>query len=354
MTFFRYYLLLPLFLLYFWFSPFSRPRNVVSTPLVQRANATFYLLARNSDMGGVVATIAQVEDRFNRNFNYPYVLLNDVPFDDKFKNGVRAATNSKVEFGVISPEHWNQPEWIDEQRATAAREKMVEAGVKYGGSVSYRNMCRFNAGFFFQHPLMLQYRWYWRLEPDVKYHCNINFDPFLFMQEQNKTYSFTIATYELPATIPSLWSTVTEYGRKNPAHIAQGNALKFISHNYGQTYNYCHFWSNFEIADMSFWRGDTYQAFFSHLDHAGGFYYEVCITMASFPHLIFSCSPRTHVSSAGATLPCTVWAAALFLDKNQIHFFDEIGYQHDDWSHCPSNPTPQMECTCDPGNSFGA
>jgi hypothetical protein len=34
-------------------------------------------------------------------------------------------------------------------------------------------------------------------------------------------------------------------------------------------------WSNFEIADMDFWRGPAYTAFFEHLDFTGGFYYEV-------------------------------------------------------------------------------
>lgn len=34
-------------------------------------------------------------------------------------------------------------------------------------------------------------------------------------------------------------------------------------------------WSNFEIADMDFWRGEAYSKFFDHLDSTGGFYYEV-------------------------------------------------------------------------------
>lgn len=34
-------------------------------------------------------------------------------------------------------------------------------------------------------------------------------------------------------------------------------------------------WSNFEIADMDFWRGPAYTAFFEYLDSKGGFYYEV-------------------------------------------------------------------------------
>ena len=34
-------------------------------------------------------------------------------------------------------------------------------------------------------------------------------------------------------------------------------------------------WSNFEIADMDFWRGEAYQKFFDFLERKGGFYYEV-------------------------------------------------------------------------------
>lgn len=34
-------------------------------------------------------------------------------------------------------------------------------------------------------------------------------------------------------------------------------------------------WSNFEIANMEFWRGEAYSKFFDYLDQKGGFYYEV-------------------------------------------------------------------------------
>ena len=37
----------------------------------------------------------------------------------------------------------------------------------------------------------------------------------------------------------------------------------------------CTVWSNFEIADMDFWRSEAYMKFFEHLDRKGGFYYEV-------------------------------------------------------------------------------
>ena len=46
-------------------------------------------------------------------------------------------TYSKVEFGVIPHDHWYQPDWIDEDKATKARKHMEENNVIYGGAPSW-------------------------------------------------------------------------------------------------------------------------------------------------------------------------------------------------------------------------
>ncbi|KAJ8085594.1 hypothetical protein PM082_004412 [Marasmius tenuissimus] len=294
------------------------------------ANATFVILARNWEVDGVVRSIQNIEDRFNAG-RYPYVLLNDDDFSDEFKRRVSIMTPARVEFGVIPKEHWNQPSWINEDKASKARETMKAQKVKYGDNVQYRNMCRFNSGFFFRHELLQKYKWYWRIEPDVKFHCDIKTDPFLFMEENDKVYSFTIAVYEIPATILSLWGHVRAFINDHPEYVAKDNSMSFLSNNHGTTYNLCHFWSNFEIADMDFWRGPAYTAFFEYLDSKGGFYYE-----------------------RWGDAPVHSIAAGLFLRKDQIHFFEDIGYQHDDWSHCPLREEvwEKGRCACDQGNSF--
>ena len=60
-------------------------------------------------------------------------------------------------------------------------------------------------------------------------------------------------------------------------------------------------WSNFEIADMEFWRSEAYEEFFVYLESKGGFYYEV----SSPSHILLS---RTNhpCSSVGEMLPFTV------------------------------------------------
>jgi hypothetical protein len=40
-------------------------------------------------------------------------------------------------------------------------------GVGKGWMLSYRNMCRWNSGFFYNHPRLVDYEFYWRVEPDV-------------------------------------------------------------------------------------------------------------------------------------------------------------------------------------------
>lgn len=50
------------------------------------------MLARNSDLKGIIKSMKQMEDRFNKKFKYPYVFLNEEPFNDKFKECVPLLT----------------------------------------------------------------------------------------------------------------------------------------------------------------------------------------------------------------------------------------------------------------------
>jgi alpha 1,2-mannosyltransferase len=108
-------------------------------------------------------------------------------------------------------------------------------------------------------------------------------------------------------------------------------------------------WSNFEIADMDFWRGEAYSAFFDHLDKTGGFYYEVrhfCLTYLRCG-LIFC--------KRWGDAPVHSIAVGVLLPKQQIHWFNNIGYEHHPNTHCPSENDVWRKgrCTCNPNNRFG-
>lgn len=64
---------------------YIEPKITDDIPPPRRANATLLILARNSDLDGVIQSMEQVESKFNRQFNYPWVLLNEVEFSTDFK-----------------------------------------------------------------------------------------------------------------------------------------------------------------------------------------------------------------------------------------------------------------------------
>ena len=49
-------------------------------------------------------------------------------------------------------------------------------------------------------------------------------------------------------------------------------------------------------------------------------------------------------------------AAALFVPRDKIHFFSEMGYEHNPYTHCPKSNEAwaRGKCTCDQRKSFGA
>lgn len=136
--------------------PFLPPIGVrIPQPLnpeTGRANATFVMLARNSDVDGAVSAIRSLEEQFNRRrpSPYPWVFLNEVPFDDEFKQKVSAVASSEVQFGLIKAEEWYQPDWIDEKLVEKGKEWLKNLPepwpIPYADSTPYRNMCRYNSG----------------------------------------------------------------------------------------------------------------------------------------------------------------------------------------------------------------
>ena len=288
----------------------------------RRAKAAIVVLARNSDLHGVLLSMRRLEERFNGKYHYPYVFLNEQAFDDNFKQQTSGSTRGRTMYGLIPSQHWSLPEWLEQEDFDAARARMKQAGVLYADKSSYHFMCRFYSGFFHQHPLLQEFDYYWRMEPDVHYYCDLDYDPFVFMEERGIQYGFVITILELPKTIPSLWNTTRAFMDKHAASLPQENLMDFVTSDSGDDYNLCHFWSNFEIGSFGFLRSEEYQAYFKHLDQANGFFLE-----------------------RWGDAPVHSLAAAMFLNKSQVHHFQDIGYRHNSFTHCPARL--RNNCACD-------
>lgn len=130
------------------------------------------------------------------------------------------------------------------------------------------------------------------------------------MIESNKTYGFTIAVKELKETVPNIFRYASAYKRINnltsqglwemfvepqpeepkdipeetkqslPEEILRGDPSRASLPDIdpeameGEKYNMCHFWSNFEIARLSWFRSKEYEDFFQMMDRSGGFWME--------------------------------------------------------------------------------
>ncbi|KAH3678120.1 hypothetical protein WICMUC_001684 [Wickerhamomyces mucosus] len=293
--------------------------------------ACFVSLARNNDLWSLIGSIKHVEDRFNSKYGYDWVFLNDDKFSEEFKRTTTALISGETKYGLIPKEHWSFPDWIDVDKAAKTREEMRQKKIIYGDSISYRHMCRYESGFFYRHELLKDYDYYWRVEPDIRIYCDINYDIFQFMKDNNKKYGFTISLHEYVDTIPTLWKVTKEFISENPQYVDKNNLIDFISDDGGASYNLCHFWSNFEIGDLNFWRGEAYSKYFDHLDKNGGFFYE-----------------------RWGDAPIHSIAASLFLSKDEIHYFPDVGYFHGPFNNCPINDEFRLDhkCFCNPKDDF--
>lgn len=292
---------------------------------IPKENAVLFTLAREKDFAALARTVRSYEDRFNGKFHYDWIFANQEHFSDDFKRQISTLVSGETFFELIPEEYWSYPSWIDQRKAQQVRAKS-RYDIMYGGSGNYRFMCRFFSGFFYKLDRLKQYDYVWRVEPETELLCDVNYDPFGFMKNNNIHYGFALSIIEFPETVPTLWDTVSSFVEEHPRFINKDNLLDFISDDDGHSYNMCHFWTNFEIVDLSLFRSEAYETFFRSLDVANGFFYE-----------------------RWGDAPVHSIAASLFLAKNQIHHFADIGYYHKPNHNCPidDNVWVKNRCLCD-------
>ena len=148
------------------------------------------------------------------------------------------------------------------------------------------------------------------------------------MEQHNKTYGFVIAIKELVETVPNLFRYASAYKRQHnfkskglwemflkdqptsneikPVESPQSLPAEVLKMDpiekeelaevdpesmEGENYNMCHFWSNFEIARLDFFRSKEYEDFFNMMDHSGGFWAERVTILNRFR---LTCSGEMH------------------------------------------------------------
>ncbi|KAG0677777.1 alpha-1,2-mannosyltransferase (Kre5) [Pichia californica] len=398
-----------------------------------RANAAFVVLARNSEIDGVILSMRSLERRFNQWFNYPWIFLNDEEFTDEFEIRVKEVASGDIQFGLIPSDKWKfknqiskndnkyknkkskkslnklnkkdkekfqQQQQQQQQQSennydsiffNEAVESQGDRGIMYGNMPSYHSMCRFYSGYFFEHPLVQKLNWYWRVEPEVDFYCDLTYDPFIEMEKHGKKYGYTIAIKELVDTVPNLFRYTQKFINENKINLPDtwnlfSNNHKFFKggneDNYKDVknlndffnklkkntiYNYSklHFIkksdNNYSKNEILFLKSITDHSKINGLNNVvdekyNNEEYNLCHFWSNFEiasNEVFN-SPEYKLyydfleesngffTERWGDAPIHSLAIGMFLDLSEIHYFRDIGYKHSTLGHCPYNSPNQL------------
>ncbi|RYP88168.1 hypothetical protein DL770_004673 [Monosporascus sp. CRB-9-2] len=288
-----------------------------------RPKAAFVALVRSSELAEMLDSISQIEARFNSRVThrYDWVFFNNEEFTEEFKAAVTNATSSQCYFELIPPDHWEIPSWIDKPRFNVGRQFQGSIGIGKAWLESYHHMCRWSSGPFALEKRLATYNYYWRVETGVQYKCDINYDVFRFMRDNDMAYGLNVALLEDRRAIPSLRDQTREFVLANmdmvddEAHISWLFGVSKEEDDVaeedvdtrlllaGREYSNCRLYSNFEVGSLDFFRSKEHQAYFDHIDKNGGFYYE-----------------------RWGDAPIHNLSVTIFLPQKRVWFFRDIGY----------------------------
>ncbi|CAO3580590.1 unnamed protein product [Absidia cylindrospora] len=290
------------------------------------AHGVLYMAVRNEDVQKVRETIRSIEDRFNHQWNYPWVLLCSEGFTEDFIKYTSSIPSGPIFYGKIDPEAFAYPSWLNLDKL---KKSMGNSDTGHE-DISVLQMKRYQSGLFYHHSLFNNVKYIWRIEPGMSFSCRMTDDgddPFEKMVRNNKTYGFAVTRrYQEQKSTEAIWKMTKNYMNSYTTYQVlpeDQTIMQAMVERRG--YNSCHFWSLFEIMDVQFLKSVQHQHFFAHMDHQGAFFYEKL------------------TDSVYRTM-----AIAMFLNIDKIEYFNEIGLKKDGFiSHCPLNIEQINKCACD-------
>ncbi|CDH49896.1 hypothetical protein RO3G_01689 [Lichtheimia corymbifera JMRC:FSU:9682] len=125
--------------------PETAPDQFIPPTTWQRhaVRGALYMVIRNENLQDARAAMRSVEDRFNKHYRYPWILLNNQDFSPTFRKFIRKVTDAPIFFGKTDMAAWDYPSWID---IPLAENKILDmtfrTALHMGGSLSFRKMLR--------------------------------------------------------------------------------------------------------------------------------------------------------------------------------------------------------------------
>lgn len=262
-------------------------KTMLNTWPADKPKAAFYILTRVSRLKSLFHVLQSIDKYFNCRFHYPIILFHEnelIPYI----SSVRRYTNSSLYFQQVK---FATPTFLTQR---------VQFDIPCLSPVSYRHMCRFHAKSVYEHPIIQQLDYYWRLDDDSLLLNPIKYDVFSFMSTHQLHYGYSWIFYDSDSCVLGLWEATGRY-----IHERSITPCFFNQWPKPQLY-----YNNFEISSTKIWFSQAYKDYIEYLDQLGGIYYH-----------------------RWGDAPIHGIAVSLFLHKNQTHQFSDIGYKHGSYIH---------------------
>lgn len=309
---------------------------------VSAAGAMVMLVTARSEVPYVLSTIHSYQERFNEKYNNDWVIISYRSVirnhRETIREIVRGSTVKFVDLKYLG-DFLKYPEGTDTTKVRKLRNStpLKSPWRRLYNSVYSRHFTRFSAGHFFNlDNIWLSYEYYWRVPVGSKLGCDVNYDVFQYMEDNNIKYGFLLIQKDNMAMHPSFLREVQKYV-ENPDNEMQPSPSKNnfnfliesgeVTENNEWIYKSCNFDAESEIVSVDFFQSPQYKHFFNHIDLLKGMYYETWREAA--------------IKTA---------AVSLFLPSEQVRFMDlPIISPMYGVFNCPSSPDTYIanRCTCD-------
>ncbi|CUM67750.1 uncharacterized protein PRCAT00005455001 [Priceomyces carsonii] len=318
----------------------GRPRATMLAVIRKRADALLLL-----------ETVKNYQDRFNNKYNYDWTIVSYRGYYIDDFEAILALTNAPTNVRIINLRYGSEfltyRQGIDVAKIRQYKKTLnISRHLRDQVTTASKHFTRFLLGHFYNlESLWSMYDYYWKVPVGSRLDCDVGYDVFQYMKDENLEYGWLILQMDPPKYHPSLLLNVKDYiydpnnnfmekstqTANNFQFLLDDSVADSISSDNEVEWKYksCSINSEFEIVNVKFFRSKQYQHFFNFIDHINGIYYE------------------NWREPAIKTI-----AVSVFLESKSVKFFDDLAVLIPALGigNCPSNVDVYLKnkCVCNP------
>ncbi|KAG0285058.1 hypothetical protein BGZ96_010647, partial [Linnemannia gamsii] len=356
----------------------SRTSTEPAYEVIKANGVLVMVITSDEEVQDARESIRHIEDRFNRDRHYPWVILSPQPLSDRTQTLLQhipfatrlttsnhnsdgdeereESTTAAITFGLIPREQWRFPRWIEALKVRNGDFSRLKLGLN-ATSVPVRQRRRYMSGFLAQHELLDGYEFFWRVDPGLIVFCDLDDDPMLAMKHTGQMFAWSVSAAVNEAGSPGAWSIIQKFKETYPNHIPPVNDETFITRESLDAFSACTYNVQNSIGSVEFFRSPGYTDYFNMIDKEGPIYYERWEDDTVITIGLSLLLPRSDIRflkelgwgySHGGVGSGTGIGVAPLKGSGALAAAALAGTSTTQVLYCPRNPEQNKVCHCDP------